>query len=281
MIGRITVWLDHLAPAGGSFAQGLDWAGRLHLPLHGVLLRESCRSWEKCRPQRDHELLDSCSAQCGGLGVSWEATVCEETPTLAAVQLVRPNELCVFSQAVSPVLWDVLLHWTLSSPETISLVCPENSPRLERVLIVNEDNGPESKFLLSAAQICKRLAASPIVLTADRQEREARRRELLAEEIFARQEVAADFDLIACADIRQAVVLATRCRGCTHVFVERRHAAPWWHWLRGQTLQRLLGLSESLTFLTYSGTGLIPLSEEAVDKVDKQRTELSLLSGKA
>ena len=273
MIGRVAVWLDRLTPTGGSFAQGLDWAARLHVPLHGILVREAQRSRESSSPQREQELLDRCSDQCRRLDVSWDAAVCTQTPALAAGALACSNELCVFSHALAPVLWDALLHGALSGAETLALVCPETAPRLERVLIVNEDNGSDSGFLVSAAQLCKTLAAAPVVLTVARQERTGRRRELLAEDVFARGGVTAEFDLIVGADICQAVVLAARCRGCTHVFVER-HPAPWWRWLRGDNLQRLLGLSKTLTFFTCSADGLLqPLVERERQNQRLESTE--------
>jgi hypothetical protein len=37
------------------------------------------------------------------------------------------------------------------------------------------------------------------------------------------------------------------------VFVEKQNARLWQRWLGGDTMQRLLGLSDSLTFFTVSG----------------------------
>jgi hypothetical protein len=243
MFERVTVWLDDLAPAGGGFGQALEWAARFHLPLQGIFLQAS---------GGDSKLLDPCADHCRQRSVAWTAVFWEGQPVLSAIDFIRSGELCVFSNALAPRLWDALLHWTLSSPETIALVCPKESAQLGRPLIVNEDNDPASTFLASAARLCKTLALAPVVLTVARYEGEAIRRERAAEKLFRLHGVQAEFDSIACADIRRAVALVARCRGCTHVFVERRHAASWWRWLRRETLQRLLGLADPLTFLTYS-----------------------------
>ena len=193
----------------------------------------------------------------------------------AASELVRAGELFVFSQAIAPHLWDSLLQWTLASPETIALVCPKESAPLGRPLIVNEDNDSSSTFLHSAARLCKTLGIAPVVLTVARYEGEAIRRERDAETLFRSLGVQAEFDSMACADTRRAVALVARCRGCTHVFVERRHAAPWWRWLHRDTLQGLLGLSMPLTFLTFSGKWQPPQADvPAADLLSKRMERL-------
>jgi hypothetical protein len=136
----------------------------------------------------------------------------------------------------------------------IALVCPREPAPLRRPLIVHEETDPSSTFLPCAARLCQQLKVAPVVLTVAPYDGEAIRREREAEAVFRGQGVAAEFDSMACADIRRAVGLVARCRGCAHVFVERRKAAPWWQWLRRHTLHRLLGLSMPLTFLTFCRT---------------------------
>jgi hypothetical protein len=123
------------------------------------------------------------------------------------------------------------------------------------VLLLNQGLDPANSFLTSAAQVCRAFQVTPVVLTVARSEKEARLRQRFAEETFAAQKLPGDFDFVVGCDVRVAVSLEARCRRCSHVFVEKHNAPPWWRWLRGDVMQRLLGLSESFAFLTLSGAG--------------------------
>lgn len=238
MFRGVTVWLDDLAPGGGSFGQALMWAERLHLPLRGIALEAS-------------PLPDGCAERCHQRGIAWSVETWGGGCPPAGIE--RTGDLFVFSHALPGQLWDRLLHWTLDNPEAMSLVCPAESAPLGRPLVVNEEGESSSAFLLCAARLCKTLGVAPVVLTVAHYEGDAIRRERDAESAFRHYGVEAEFDSMACADTCRAVHLVARCRGCAPVFVERRQSAPWWRWLRRDTLRGLLGLSMPLTFLTFSG----------------------------
>ncbi len=71
--------------------------------------------------------------------------------------------------------------------------------------------------------------------------------------MFATRRLPADCECAVGYDIRTAVASAARWQRCGHSVVERWHAPAWWRWQRGETLERLIGLSESLTFLALPG----------------------------
>jgi hypothetical protein len=203
----------------------------------------------------------------------WNVVIWEDRPALAVGEYLRAEDLCVFSNGLAPRLWEALVHRMLSRSDTVALVCPKEPLPFGRPLIINEDSDPSSTFLLSAVRLCKTLDVAPVVLTVARFEGETLRRERAAEAILRGQGVAAEFDSMACADVRRAVALVARCRGCSHVFVERRHTPPWWRWLHRDTLQGLLGLTDPLTLLTFSGKWLPPEADAPTSEVLPPRTQ--------
>jgi hypothetical protein len=74
-------------------------------------------------------------------------------------------------------------------------------------------------------------------------------RQRFAEGRFGARRHPADFDYLVGCDARTAVAWVARWRRCSHVFVERGAAPPWWRCLWGDTRRRLFGLSDALTFL--------------------------------
>jgi hypothetical protein len=129
------------------------------------------------------------------------------------------------------------------------LVCPRDWRPVSRVLVLNQEQDPRGLFLAAVLQLCRTFAAAPVVLTVARSEMEARRRQRFAEEAFAAARTPADFDVVVGCEVRAAAARVACWRRCSHVFLARHNAPPWRRWLRGDGLQRLLGLSDSLAFL--------------------------------
>jgi hypothetical protein len=175
----------------------------------------------------------------------------------------RPAELCVFGHALPPRLKEELLRQSLQETETSVLVCPRPWRPVSRVLVVQQHGGG-SHFLDSAAGVCRAFQVEAVVLTVARSEREARLRQVSAEEAFAAQRCPAEFDFIVGWDVRAAVAWAARWRRCSHVVLEKENAPSRWLWLRGDTMGRLLELSDSLTFLALPGAGS-PLLQQPAD----------------
>jgi hypothetical protein len=248
MFQQVSVWLDELAPAQGAFAHALEWGRRLRLPLHGVrpVAGDGRGTPGSVIPER-------CAEACARNGVPWELSLCREAPARVTGEFLRPQCLCAFGQSLPAALRGQLLRSSLSGAQAALLVCPQTWTPLSRVLLLNQGRGPAGTFLPAAVEVCQALGVSPVVLTLARSETEARSRQRSAEEILAGHRLAGDFDFVVGCDVRAAVALEVHCRRCTHVFLDRRNATSWWGWRPGDTMRRLLGLADSLTFLAFSG----------------------------
>jgi hypothetical protein len=266
---HVSVWLDELAPERGAFAHALEWAAHLRLSLYGIT--STLGTWGG-RLAGHRKLLESgtldgapgvvpsvkvaaCASACARQGVSWNLSPGDGPLAGGIDPLLRPVELCAFGDALPRPWKDLLLRQSLRSPDSAVLVCAKSWQPVSRVLILNEEREPGNNFLDISAEICQAFGVAPVVLSVARFEREARLRQRFAEERFAARGQDAAFDFIAGCDARSAVAWVARWRRCSHVFVERAAAPPWWRWLRGDTLQQLFGLSDSLTFLALPGAG--------------------------
>jgi hypothetical protein len=244
-LSNVGVWLDDLAPAGGAFAHALEWAGRLGLPLRAVAPEGAAAK----------KALEACAAACTRRGVPWEGAVGQGPLPLDVDRFLDRGGLCAFGDALPPRLKEELLRQSLGSARAWVLVCPRSWHPAARVLVLDRHGDPANDFLGTAAEACRALGVTPVVLTVARTEREARARQRRAEETFAAQGLPADCDYTVGWEVCSAVAAVARWRRCTHVFVHRRSPSPWWRRLRDDPLERLLGLSDRLTFLALPGAG--------------------------
>jgi hypothetical protein len=254
MFDRVSVWLDELAPEGGAFAHALEWATRLGLPLHGVVL-SSARGQTAGPgqpPAPEVRTLQSCAESCRRQHVSWEGAVWQAAPALGVRDFLSAGSLCVYGQSLPAARREELLYWSSRSPAAAALVCTDAWSPLGRILLLNQGQEPRNTFLAVAGRICRAFRAVPVVLTVARSEAAARSRQRLAQESFAAQQLTGDFDFVVGCDVRAAVALEAHCRRCTHVILERQVAPTWWRWLRGDPIHRLLGLANPLTLLAVS-----------------------------
>jgi len=136
------------------------------------------------------------------------------------------------------------------------MVCPPQWQPMSRVLIIHGEREGSLGYLDSAALLCSAFQVSPIVLTVARTDSRRERAMQQAEGTIAQRRLSAYFDFAAGYDLRKVVASIAHWRRCSHVFLARRRAIPWWRWLRGDMLQRLLALSNTLTFLALPEPGL-------------------------
>jgi hypothetical protein len=216
-IRRISVWPDLSAPDQGAFAHACDWAEHLGLPLEAFAAADLS--------------LD-----------------------LGLKQFFRPDDLCVFGGALTADVKAILLRRAVHSADTPALVCSRSWQPVSRVLVLHRYRDLAGRFLDAAAHVCHCFRVRPVVLTVARTNAEARRRQRSVAEALAASGLDADFDAVVGADVGGAVASVARWRRCSHVFVDNRPAPPRWGWLRRGDADWLLGLSESLTFLTLPGT---------------------------
>jgi K+-sensing histidine kinase KdpD len=123
-----------------------------------------------------------------------------------------------------------------------------------RMLVLNP-NRAGAGFFRRVVALCRALEARPIVLTVDRSEAGALRRERLARQAMAAAGGDADFDLVAGCDTRTAVARAARARACSRVICERSQARAWWHWPRRDPVRTLLPLADTLTLVVLPPEG--------------------------
>jgi hypothetical protein len=272
LFGGISVWLDKTAPNEGAFAHALEWAARLKLPLHAVAapwLQPSRRTRPQSLPitgaflergdpiqgsdwAGDSARVRACGMACAEKGVTWNISIYDQGFPCGVEHFLQPSRLCVFGETLVRPFKHELLYRSLQSPQTSVLICSGVWQPVSNVLILHRTRDPGSRFLDRVAEICLAFRVAPVVLTVAGSEEEARLRQRFAEETLAAHGLRGDFDFIAGCDVPTAVALGARHRRCSHVFVERQRVRPWWRWLRVDTMHRLLGLSDSLTFLTLS-----------------------------
>jgi hypothetical protein len=278
-IRQVSVWLDESEPERGAFEHALEWASRFGVPLHGVVSRSKSDpgggQFGPATARTPGNEARSCGAGTGALqacaaassqrGVSWRSSAWQKPLIRAGDQLFRPRELCVFGQSIPLWLKAELLRRSFVCARPPVLVCPQLWEPVSRVLILHQHRDPGNGFLDVAGQLCRTLDVTPVVMTVARSAREARLRQAFAEERLARLNLPADFDFIIGSDVRTAVACLARWRRCSHVFLERENAPFWWRWLRGDLMEQLLGLSESLTFLALPGVVELPVSQDEAD----------------
>jgi hypothetical protein len=244
VFNRISVWLDESAPDKGAFARAVDWAARLHVPLHAVAAPVAPDAADPLSPQ----MLEACRAACVRKGVYRETEFLLPTP-VGQGGFFREGELSAFGANLPFAMRDQLLRESLARPKASVMVCSTVCPQVSRGLVLHQARGDGVKFLLRIVRLCRALAMSPVVLTVARSERRAADGQKLAREVFLSNRLDADFDLIAGCDVRTAVARAAHARGCSTVFLDRPDTPPWRRWLRGDTVGRLLPLADQMTLV--------------------------------
>jgi K+-sensing histidine kinase KdpD len=129
------------------------------------------------------------------------------------------------------------------------LFCADAWESLARVLLVDQGDHGNERFLRTAVELCRRLEAAPLVLTVARSERAARARQQIVQATLADCNREAGLDYITGYETRVAIAHVARWRRCQLVVLEQRASAPWWRWLRDTSTDWLAELAESLTFL--------------------------------
>src|SRR5437867_12098974 len=118
MLQRVSVWLDDLSPEQGAFAHALEWALRMRLPLHGIILKPP---QELAAPK-----LAACARVCAAKRVSWEVSCSPESSASSAQEFLRRHQLAVFGGYLSLEIRDNLLYRLFHDGDTFALVCPHS-----------------------------------------------------------------------------------------------------------------------------------------------------------
>jgi hypothetical protein len=253
-IERVSIWLDDSAPERGAFAQAVDWACRLGLPLRIVAAAEGRLRGISgdCEPPTGVPLPDNfaaCEAACRRRGVPSECSPWDGPPAAGVKQFLSPTSLCVFGKGLADGPKIELLRQALRAVDVPILVAAQAPQPIPRVLVLNQASKTVDGFLASVARLCGTLRVTPVVLAVAPNEREALARWDAVRETWSALGLAADLDLLAGCDVSDALASVARWRRCTHIIVERRPASPWQRWLQGSLLRRLLGTCESVSVL--------------------------------
>jgi hypothetical protein len=236
---RITVLLDHSTPYRGAFAQALQWARRLRLPVHGVSLCEQEKPAE-------FELV------CDRFALRWDLSQLSDGAAFGLNQEFEPADLVVFGHSLpTPKQKDVFR----TAARHATLVCPENYEPLSRMAIVDEGGGGSSRFLSQAAELAHCCRVAPTVLTVGRSEQMVRHQQESAREILAAFGLDADFDSIVGSETRGIAANVARWRRAQLIVMQGRCTAAWWRWLRGDAPERRLALFSAFSVLTLPEAG--------------------------
>ena len=259
---RLVVLADSLAPSGGAFSLALDWSRRLRLPLY-VLAAPWLRREQPDNPnnsagqapkqprfppttQGSHEGWEQASACCD---VQWDLARWESHGGIRLWQALEPEDLLVFSHALSPLQKRSLLGESLGRTVPAVLICTKDYVPISRVLLLHQAARPNLCFLARAARLCADLGARIVVLTVARFERRARREQQAAREALACYGVDTDFDFLVGSDVQAAVASVAHWRGCRLVLLEQQDTPAWWRWLRGGTAEQVLRLADTISVL--------------------------------
>jgi hypothetical protein len=253
-IRQVSVWVDESAPRRGAFAQALELASGLALPLRAVIpvpegLRRLPAEPESAVDRPIADLLAACRTACAARGVPLECSVSEGTAADGVRGFLCPSALCVFGSALADTAKVELVGQALGADDVPIFVCPQVPQLVSRVLVLHQTPEFAEGFLKSVAQWCGALQVAPVVLALAGKEREAAVLQDTAQQVWGTLGLAADFDVLVGCDVRTALASVARWRRCSHVIVPRQPPSPWWRWLRGDPLGRLLGLADSFGLL--------------------------------
>lgn len=245
LLQRVSVCLEDAPRAERAFAQALDWAFRLSLPLCAVVAdraREGLRSW---------------SDACYQHGVALETLLVSGGADAGVNQFLRPRGLCVFVENSASSLQEDLLSRAGRSHENAVLVCAPACPPMTRILVLFDQANSDSAYLESVAHLCQALETQPIILVLARTERETQMRRAYVESVCQSFQLRADIDSVFGCDARSAVARVASWRGCSHFIVERRPGRSWWTGSRGNGLEPFRSVSDSLSLLALPGASVL------------------------
>jgi len=232
---RVRVWLDDSAPHQGTFAHALEWALLLRLPLHAVVPALG-----------GADVLAGCAAICQREGVAWTYSS-EDGDGTSIMTRSQPPEIdfCVMS-ATRPMRQ---LRAAMRHSHAGPLLCPPLWRSFRRALILQEDPAPGQQYLENAAAVCHGAGCSASVLTLSQSEEMARGMQNEAVEVFARQRVEADFQMVVGDITRTAVPMVADWRRCSHIIVETARVGGLRRWLGLDFDNRIRNLADRYAVL--------------------------------
>ncbi len=251
MIRRIVPLLDPVSPRPGVFREALEWASRLHLPIRAMSLRFAANA----QGENEDRLLGKTFAEtfaenCARLAISWQEMHQAGRASASVRNFLRPEDLLLIGQQLDSAQKQFLFRCAGGRNGPAVGVCADSFSAISRILYVHQESQSAGVAIGSVVDLCRDLAVPLVVLSLAGSEREAWQQQQFAEQTVAAHRYPADFDSLVGVDLRSAVIRVAGWRRCTHVVLERRNESFWWRWLGGDPVERLLGWSDPLTFLT-------------------------------
>jgi hypothetical protein len=96
------------------------------------------------------------------------------------------------------------------------------------------------------------LRLTPVVVSVAGSEKAARQRRQSVMQVFADFHIEANFDYLVGCEVHSAVSQIAVWRQCQIVIGQHETCAPWWRWLRDTTVEKLMRVLESLSFMGLS-----------------------------
>jgi hypothetical protein len=274
---RIVVLLDDLGPEQGAFAQALDWAGRLRIPMDVCWSSYSGKAERVCVDNRigigslsagvsgdadgqdladaTQEPLQTFAAACTRRGVPMDAIKWKGADRLQPPSGLRSTDLVVLSEATPLEQKNAVLRSTAAGAGFSVLTCSQSYLCFRRALVIHPTGHGHADFLRSAVSLCAQIAVQPIILTVGRSERVAQAQQQSARLALGVLGRDAAFDFLVGWDVQASVAKVAHWRGCQFVIIEGEQAPPWRRWLWRSRKDRLIEPNDGLAVLSLDGIG--------------------------
>ena len=264
---HVSVWLDYLSTEYGAFAQAVEWAERLGLPLRVVMasaglaphtLNNISHGNIAVAAVREQapilEELKSWGNACAQRGIPMEISFWVGETDAGIDQFLRTGTLCVFEDIHSDPVRQKMLARTTRSGDVLALLTPTMPQPLSRVLILYHHQDRNAFFVETAARHCQALGIRPLILTMAVSEPEARLKQSFAEGVCSSMQLPADFDSVVSFDPACAAQHVAVWRKCSHVFFERPRnilGISLWQRIRADIFAELRNVADSLSLLAF------------------------------
>jgi len=192
----------------------------------------------------------ACLAACHQERVQWQSLVCDDRSLSDLLDGQGAGRLWVVSRRLPAAARRALVERSGPDCQAAVLVCPESIGPVRRALILNDARQPDGAFLCSAADLCRRLGVSPVVLTVARSERSAQRATARAQAALEHSDVSVLFDCLMGLGVRAAVGRIAHWRRCQLVMMNQGQTPSWWQRLRGPAVPLLADWMPELSFLS-------------------------------
>jgi len=227
-IGRIAVVIPDPAPAEGAFSFAVDWAERLHLPVHGLFLRKnSCAAAGNGSQTREH------ASVCAGQRIAWSQEVLPWEGGRLPSAILSRSDLCLVDYEPIAAWQDKSLLASIREQSANLFVCPATYRPVTRAVIVVSAGDAAQDYLHLAVQLCQAVGARAILLAlADSDSQTLSLMELIEKRLGDLSRYC-DYDSLAGNHSSASVVRIAQWRGCQLLLTRKCCRPRWLSWFQG------------------------------------------------